>query len=203
LCLLWGYACFGEEGRDGCARTRGVGAGPAVRRRAHARAAARPRPFIRTPLGWGLAPPSGASRERLSFTADDLTEGGGCYRRARFRHGALSLAATADVGAAPGAIPVCQPPHHHIHQKKRPPPCQPQLCHERSSRAWRACGVTVLGGGSQSLVSGVKVEVAGNADTRRESHILRSASTGRRDIRRDVLDGGCHASSEISASCWQ
>jgi len=135
--------------------------------------------------------------------ADDLTEGGGCYRRARFRHGALSLAATADVGAAPGAIPVCQPPHHHIHQKKRPPPCQPQLCHERSSRAWRACGVTVLGGGSQSLVSGVKVEVAGNADTRRESHILRSASTGRRDIRRDVLDGGCHASSEISASCWQ
>jgi len=27
-----------------------------------------PAPFIRTPLRWGLAPPSGASRERLSFS---------------------------------------------------------------------------------------------------------------------------------------
>jgi len=45
LSLLWGYACFGEEGRDECARTREVGAGPGVRRRAHAQGAARPGPL--------------------------------------------------------------------------------------------------------------------------------------------------------------
>jgi len=61
MCLLWGYACFGEEGRDGCARTRGVGADPGVRRRAHAKAAARPRPLYEdatrlgtSPAEWGI-----------------------------------------------------------------------------------------------------------------------------------------------------
>jgi len=62
LCLLWGYACFGEEEeRDGCARTRGVGAGPGMRRWAHAQAAARLRPLYldatrlgTSPAEWGI-----------------------------------------------------------------------------------------------------------------------------------------------------
>ena len=51
----------GARGRAGWAPVRRCAAGHTPEPRIG------PAPVIRTPLGWGLAPPSGASRERLSF----------------------------------------------------------------------------------------------------------------------------------------